>query len=53
MGTKLSVPVQIGPEDHPDTCKMGTGYFPRLECPKLSVDWPPLSSTEVKERVDL
>jgi hypothetical protein len=32
---------------------MGTGAFPRVKEPGVSVDHPPLSSTEVKERVEL
>lgn len=28
-GTRFTIPVQIGPEDHPGTCEMGTDYISR------------------------
>ena len=40
-----------GPGAHPASCKMGDGSLPGVKRPGYSVDDPPLSSTEVKERV--
>jgi hypothetical protein len=31
-GARFSAPVQTGPEAHPASCTMGTGYFPRVRC---------------------
>jgi len=31
-GARFSAPVQTGPEAHPASCKMGTGYFPGVRC---------------------
>ena len=53
MGARLSTPVQIGPGAHPTSYIMGTGSFPGVNRPGRDVDHPPLSSTEVKERVEL
>ena len=49
LGTRFSAPVQTGPEAHP----MDTGSFPGLEPSGHDGDNPPLSSAEVKERVEL
>ena len=38
---------------HPAHCTMGTGSFPVVKRPGLGVDHLPLSSAEVKERVEL
>jgi len=38
---------------HTVSCTMGTGSFPEVKRPGRGVDLPPLSSAEVKERVDL
>jgi hypothetical protein len=48
-----SAPVQTGPEHHPASCAMGTGYFPRVKRPGRDVDHPLPSSAEFKERVDI
>jgi hypothetical protein len=52
-GAIFSPPVQTGPEDPPAYYAMGTGSFPVVKQPRRDVDHPPLSSTEVKERVEL
>ena len=31
-GARFSAPVQTGPEAHPASCTMGTGYFPGIRC---------------------
>jgi hypothetical protein len=41
------------PGAHPASCTMGTGSFPGVKRPGRSVDHPPPSSAEVKERVEL
>jgi len=38
---------------HPASCTMGTGSFPGVKQPGRVVGHPPLSSAEVKERVEL
>ena len=38
---------------HPASCTMGTGSFPGVKRPGRDVDYPPLSSAEVQERVEL
>jgi len=43
--------VQTGPEAHPASYTMGTGSSPGVKPTRRSVDHPPLSSAEVKERV--
>ena len=50
---RFSAPVQTGPGAHPASYTMGTGSFPTLKRPGRGVDHPPLSSAEVKERVEL
>jgi hypothetical protein len=45
-------PVQTDPGAHPTSYRMGTGSFPGGKRPGRGVDYPPLSSAEVKERVD-
>jgi hypothetical protein len=45
--------VQTDPGVHPASYTMGTGSFPGVKRPRRSVDHPPSSSTEVKERVEL
>jgi len=32
VGVRLSAPVQTGPEVHPTSSKMGTGFFPGARC---------------------
>ena len=51
-GARFSAPVQTGPEAHPASCTMGTGFFPGVNRSGRGVDHPP-SSAEVKERVQL
>ena len=50
---RLSAPVRTGPGAHPAYYTMGTGSFPGVKRQRRGVDHPPLSSTEVKERVEL
>ena len=42
-----------GPRAHPASYTMGTGSFPGVKRPVRGVDYPPPSSAEVKERVEL
>ena len=53
MGARFSAPVQTGPEAQPASRIMGTGSFLGVKRPGSSVDHPPASSAEVKERVEL
>jgi len=52
-GERFSATVQTCPEAHPASYKMRTGFFPGVKWPGCSVDHPPPSSAEVKERVEL
>jgi len=52
-GGRFSAPVQTGPGTHPASCTRGTGSFPGVERLRRSVDHPPPSSAEVKERIEL
>jgi len=52
-GARFSAPVQTGPGAHPASYTMGTGSFPGAKGPGRAVDYPPSSSAEVKERVEL
>jgi hypothetical protein len=52
-GARISAPVHTGPGAHPASCTVITGSFPRVERPGRGVDYPPPSSAEVKERVEL
>ena len=52
-GARFSASVQTGPGAHPTSYTMGTGSFPGVKRPESGVDHPPLSSAEVKERVEL
>ena len=53
-GARLSTPGQTGLGDHPASCTKGKGSFPPgVKQPGHGVDHPPVSSTEVKERVQL
>ena len=45
--------VQTGPGTHPASYTMGTGSFAGVKRPVRSFNHPPLSSAEVKERVEL
>jgi hypothetical protein len=51
VGVRFSAPVQTGPGAYPASCTMGTGSW--VKRPGRGVDHPPLSSTEVKEKVEL
>jgi len=50
---RFSAPIQTGPGAHPASYTRGTGSFPGVKQPGCGVDHPPLSSAEVKERVEL
>jgi len=52
MGARFSAPVQTDPGARPASYTMGTGSFPGVKRPGRD-DHPPLSSAEVKERVQL
>jgi len=53
VGARFSVPVQIGPRDHPASYTMGTVSFPEAKQLGRGIDHAPPSSDEVKERVEL
>jgi len=53
VGLRFYAPVQTGSEAHPASHTMGTESFLGAERPGRGVDHPPLSSAEVKERVEL
>ena len=50
---RFSAPVQTGPGAHPASYTMGNRSFPGVKRPGCSVDHPPPSRVEVKERVEL
>jgi len=50
---RFSAPVQTDPGAHPASYTMDIGSFPRVKRPEYGVDYPPPSSAEVKERVEL
>jgi len=50
---RFSAPVQAGPRIHPASYTMGTGSLLGVKRPGRGVDQPPISSAEVKERVEL
>jgi len=50
---RFSSPVQNGHGFHPASYTMGTKSSPGVKRPGRSVDHPPSSSVEVKERVEL
>jgi len=52
-GARFSAPVQTDPGAHPPSYTTGTGWFPGVKWPGRGVYHPPLSSAEVKERVEL
>ena len=53
-GTRLSAPIQTGPEAHPASCKMGTVSFLAVSCGRgVKLTPSSLSSAEVKNRVEL
>ena len=53
VGVIFSAPNQTGPGVHPASYAMGTRSFLGVRWPGRGVDHPPLSSAEVKERVEL
>ena len=50
---RFSAPVQTGPVAHPASYTMGTRFFSGVKRPERGVDQPPISSAEIKERVEL
>ena len=50
---RFSAPVQTGPGAHPLSYTMGTGSFPEVNRPGRGIDHSLLSSTEVKETVQV
>jgi hypothetical protein len=50
---RFSALVQTGPGAQPASYKMGTAPFQEVKRPERGVYHPPLSSAEVKERVEL
>jgi hypothetical protein len=52
-GSRFSATAQTGSGAHPASYMMGTGSLPGLKRPGRGVDHPPLSSAEVKERLEL
>jgi hypothetical protein len=50
---RFSASIQTGPEAHPASYKIGTGYFPGAQRPERGCHHPTLSIAEVKERVEL
>jgi hypothetical protein len=53
VGARFSAPIQTGPGAHPTSYTMCTGSFSGIKRPGRSVDHPPPSSAEDKERVGL
>ena len=53
MKAKFSAPVQTGPGDHSASYTIGTESLLWVKRPERDVDYPPQSSAEVKERVEL
>jgi len=53
VGARFSAAIQTGPVAHPASYTIGTGSFPGAKWPGRGIDHPPLSSAEVKERVEL
>jgi hypothetical protein len=53
VGAKFSAPFQTGSEAHPTSYTMGIGSLPGVKRPERGVDHSPISSAEVKERVEL
>ena len=53
VGARFFTSVQTDPGAHPDSYTIGTVSTPGVKRPTRGVDHPPLSRTEVKERVEL
>jgi len=53
VGARFAAPIQTGPGAHPASYTMGPGSFPGVKRPGRGDDHPPISSAEVKERVEL
>ena len=52
-GARFSAPIQTGPGTLKASCTTGTGSFPEVKRLGPGIDHPPISSAEVKERVEL
>jgi hypothetical protein len=50
---KFSAPVQTGPVAHSPSYTMGTGSSPVVKCPGGDDEHPPLTSADVKEKLEL
>ena len=53
MRARFSASVQTGPGVYSASYTMGTVSFPGVKRPRRGVDQPPISSAELKERVEL
>jgi hypothetical protein len=53
VGARFSAPALTGPRAYPASYTMGTGSFPGVKRPGRGIDHTPLSSAEVKQRVEL
>ena len=53
MVARFSAPVQTGPVAQTASCTVGTGSLSGVKQPRRDVHHLPLSSAEVKERVEL
>jgi len=47
---RFSAPLQTGPEAHPASCTMYTGFFPGVKRPGRGVDHPPLLAPRLKKQ---
>jgi len=52
-GARFSAPVQTAPGAHPASYAMDTGSFPGVGWPGHGIDYPTLSRSDFKERVEL
>jgi len=53
VGVRFSAPIQIGPGTHPASYTMSIGPFPGVKRLGHGIDDPLVSSSEVRERVEL